>query len=97
MGIAMKLTIEIDIMIDKNNVLDDDIMGQIHYPNEGNVIFIKKGLNTIELSKTIHHEIGHLIDWYLSNRNQSTKTGIREQTTDLIGETIRFKGDANEN
>lgn len=86
----MKITIEIEVDLvdtfDNNNNI-----ARVHYPNEGNKILITKGLNTIELSKAIHHEIGHIIDWYLSSGEQSKDMDIREVNADIIGESIRYK------
>ena len=68
-----------------------DVIAHIQYPNEGNIITIKKGLNVIELSTAIHHEIGHLIDWYISYGMQSEDKGIRETNANIIGNCIRFR------
>jgi hypothetical protein len=86
-----KMTISIDIEIKDNINKKDDVYATIYYPNEGNIIQLSKGMNTIELSTTIHHEIGHLIDWYLSKGKQSSKTEIREYNADLIGDCLQFK------
>ena len=86
----MKLNIDIGIEI-VENLNGKDIVATIFYPNEGNVIKIKKGLNTVELSESIFHEIGHLIDWYISAGSQSDKKDIREEVANNIGETLRFK------
>jgi len=91
MIIKKKLKLELDIEIVEFDT--KDTIGRIYYPNEGNKIQISKGLNTLELSDTIFHEVGHLIDWYLSNAKQSTNVEIREQNADKIGEGLRFKTD----
>lgn len=52
-------------------------------------------LNVIDLSDAIYHEIGHLIDWYISNRNQSKNVEIREQNANIIGECLMFRESSN--
>lgn len=89
----MILNLQIDVKID--NLDTDNAIARIHYPNEGNFITITKGLNVIELSDAIHHEIGHLIDWYISNGKQSNNVEIREKNADIIGECLRFKKSSN--
>jgi hypothetical protein len=87
---VVKLSIDVDIELvdefDKENVI-----ARVYYPDEGNKIQIKKGLDTITLSEAIFHEIGHVIDWYLSNGQQSSDVDIREQNADIIGECLRWK------
>jgi len=86
----MKLTIEIDVeIVDKFE--HSDTVACIYYPNEGNVIQLVKGENTVEVSTSIHHEIGHLLDYYLSNEKQSKNVEIRELNAINIGESLRFK------
>lgn len=89
----MLLNLQIDIKIE--NLDTEDAIARIHYPNEGNYITITKGLNVIELSDAIYHEIGHLIDWYISNENQSKNVEIREQNANIIGECLRFRESSN--
>lgn len=92
----MKLNIKTDVeIVDK---FEDNLetIARIHYPNEGNKIQIAKGLNTIELSEAIFHEIGHLIDWYISNGNQSENVNCRELNAQIIGESLRHRGGHNE-
>lgn len=85
-----ELTIKIKIkQVDKFDDLDK--IACIYYPNEGNIIKIIKGLNVIELSDSIHHEIGHLMDWYISEGNQSNDVNIREKNANIIGDSIRYK------
>lgn len=79
-----------------DNLDNQDCVARVYYPNEGNIILIKKGLNAVEFSKAIHHEIGHIFDWYLSNGNQSNDTILRESNAELIGESLRFKTDNND-
>ena len=86
----MKLNISMEVEI-VEHLKHKDTIATIYYPNEGNKIKIKNGLNTIQISEAIFHEIGHLIDWYLSEGKQSKKKNIRENIADYIGETLRFK------
>lgn len=88
----MILNLQIQVKI---NELTEDKIASINYPNEGNFITITKGLNVIELSDAIYHEIGHLIDWYISNENQSKNVEIREDNANLIGECLRFRESSN--
>jgi hypothetical protein len=74
-----------------NNFESKDVLARVFYPDEGDIILIKKGLNVIELSEAIHHEIGHVLDWYISNNNKEDELKIREENADIIGESIRFK------
>lgn len=88
----MKREITITINVEISDSFEtDDTIGRIYYPNEGNKIQIIKGLNSIEFSDTVHHEIGHLFDWYLSNGIQSKDVNIRETNANIIGEGLRFK------
>ena len=88
----MILNLQIQVKI---NELTEDKIASINYPNEGNFITITKGLNVIELSDAIYHEIGHLIDWYISNENQSKNVEIREDNANLIGGCLRFRESSN--
>ena len=81
----------ISISVD-DSLEDKDVIAHIQYPDEGNIITIKRGLNIIELSTAIHHEIGHLIDWYISDGMQSEDKKIREYNANVIGNCIRFRG-----
>ena len=85
----MKLNIEVDIEL--ADALDNNAIARIYYPNDKNKIIITKGLNTISVSQAIFHEIGHLIDWYLSNSTQSKTTVIREENANIIGESLRWR------
>lgn len=82
----MRITFDIEI----SNSLPSDVLARVHYPHDvpPNKIIINKGLNAIELSEAIHHEIGHIFDWYLG---QSGSAEIREQNAEIIGEAIRFR------
>ena len=91
----MKKTISITFEIEDSNNLKQDLYATIYYPDEGNKIILRKGMNVIELSETIHHEIGHLIDWYLSKGNSRDHVDVREDNAVTIGEGIRFKGELN--
>lgn len=66
-------------------------IARIHYPDEGSIITIVKGLNVVELEHALCHEIGHLIDWYLSQNNQKLPVEIREKNADLIGGGIQLE------
>lgn len=87
----MKLKLEIDIDIVEEFKDNKDTIARVFYPNEGNKIQIIKGLNTLELSNVIFHEVGHLIDWYISNENQSYNVNIREENADEIGYCLKVK------
>lgn len=80
------------------NNLDNNAIARVYYPGEidkDSVIKIVKGLNVIEFSEAIHHEMGHLFDWYLSDSKQSEDQDIRELNADIIGECIRFRKSTN--
>lgn len=85
----MKFKLEVDIeMVD---VFEDNIdtIARIYYPDEGNVIKIVKGLNSISfISECFKHEIAHLVDWYLSNGKQSKSVNIREKIAEEISQKI---------
>jgi hypothetical protein len=87
----MKLKLEVNIELVESFKDNKDKIATIFYPNEINLIQIKKGLNTIEFSEAIYHEIGHLFDWYLSSGNQSNDVNIREHNAEKIGESLRFR------
>lgn len=82
----MKITIDIEITDNIDN--DPDIIGRIYYPDEGNKIVIVKGLKRAIVSDTICHEIGHLIDWYMTDGKQSDSVEIREKIADDIGNVM---------
>jgi len=84
----MKLYLEIDIST-VDNIENGTVMARVFYPDEGNRIIISKGLNAVECSTAIHHEIGHLLDWYLGHKNDSVE--IREHNAETIGEALRWK------
>ena len=87
-----QIRVQPDVNVITSNRLENiDAIAHVDYPSEGNIITIKKGLNVIELSKAIHHEIGHLIDWYISDGYQSEKSETRETNATIIGECIRFR------
>lgn len=86
----MQVTIQVNIDV-VEHIEDNNAIARIFYPSEGNKIIITKGLNVVELSDAIHHEIGHLIDWYLSEGYQSEDVNIREENANLIGDCIRFR------
>jgi hypothetical protein len=88
---SKKTILNLNIEIVEEFEDNKDTIGRIYYPDEGNKIQIKKGLNTVLLSETIFHEIGHLIDWYISNQNQSDNVDVREENADKIGESLRWK------
>lgn len=83
----MKITIEIDIdIVDKFD--NPDTIARIYYPHEGNKIQIRKGMNAITVSRAIHHELGHLFDYYLG---QSKDRDVREKNAAVIGEGLRSR------
>ncbi len=84
----MKLNIEVDIEIAGNIGDNINTLARIFYPDEGNKIVIVKGLNRLEVTDAIYHEIGHLIDWYLSEGLQSSDVGIKEQIANIIEEGL---------
>lgn len=81
-----KITIEFEVSSTER--LSNDAVARVFYPDEGAKIVITKGLNAIELSQAIHHEIGHVFDWYLG---QSEDVDIREQNADVIGDALRYR------
>jgi len=87
----MELNLNIKVEIVDSFEDNKDTIARVYYPNEGNKIKIVKGLNVIELSDSIFHEIGHLVDWYISNGEQSTSSEIREENAEQIGNALRFK------
>lgn len=84
----MKLNLELDIKI-VESFEDPDTIARCYYPNEGNRIEILKGLNRITVDFAIRHEIGHMIDWYISEGKQSTISDVRETIADNIAESIK--------
>ena len=89
----MKFTIEIDVEIVNKLEFSDfsDTPACIYYPDKGNVIQLIKGESKLEVSTSIHHEIGHLLDYYLSNKKMSKNVEIREANAINIGESLRLK------
>lgn len=85
-----RLTIDIDIEV-VEEFGNKTTVARVYYPNEGNKIKVVKGLNAVEFSTAIHHEIGHLFDWYLSGGKQSKDVEIREENADVIGDGLRWK------
>ena len=72
---------------------DSDVAARVFYPGEGAEgarIHLTKGMNAVHLSEAIHHEIGHLLDWYLTGGSQSSDVVCRERDAIEIGERIRF-------
>lgn len=78
-----KITIEVEVEI-IDEFEDEDILGRIFYPNEGNKIILKKGANQLAFHRNFLHEIGHLFDWYLSEGKQSKDVNIREKIADEV-------------
>ena len=79
----MKLNISVNIDI-VNEFESIDTVARVYYPNEGNKIQLIKGLNKLEFTEYLLHEIGHLFDWYISNGNQSDVVDIREKNAELL-------------
>lgn len=69
---------------------DKDIVARVLYPHEGNKILITKGLNRLEVEEVVHHELGHLIDWYLSSGKQEKDKAIREENADEIARILKL-------
>lgn len=42
-------------------------------------------MSKVEDTEDLCHEIGHVIDWYLSSGKQPTELDIRERNADTIG------------
>ena len=80
----MKLNIEVDIEIVEKFENNKDVIAHIEYPDEGNKIYVIKGLNKIEFEDALLHEIGHLFDWYLCDGKQSEKVEIREKNAEAL-------------
>ena len=91
-----RLNISIEIELVEEFPDDNSVVARVYYPNEGNKIQVKKGLNAVQFSEAIHHELGHLFDWYLSDGKQSKHKSIREDNAVLIGESLRFKESSEE-
>jgi len=82
-----RLNISLDVHI-VEKLRNKNLMATIHYPDEGGRIEIIKGLNKTEITEAITHEIGHLIDWYLSNEQQSHLKWVREDNAEIIGDSL---------
>ena len=85
----MKIKLEIDLEIIEEFKDNKDVIARINYPNEGNKIQVIKGLNKLDFTYAIFHEVSHLFDWYLSNSknttNQSENVDIREKIAFNLG------------
>lgn len=90
--VKRKLTIKCKVEIVHD--LSNDAIARVYYPDEGNKISIKKGLNVLEFSEAIFHEIGHLVDWYIGK--QSNLREVREKNADIIGDSLRLRLDLKE-
>lgn len=88
----MKTKLNLEIEIEIVEALESPTaIARIYYPDEGNSIKIVKGLNAVEFSHAIHHEIGHLFDWYLNGDKPLGKRSIREKNANIIGDSLRYK------
>ena len=79
------LKIEVDVEIVEEN---DEFVARIYYPKEGNKITLTKGLAKIQVSHALCHELGHLIDWYITEGKQVKKDYLREEVADNIGKVL---------
>lgn len=80
----MRINISFDIeTIDKFE--SPDTIASVYYPDEGKKIIIIKGLKKVLIEEALTHEIGHIIDWYLSGEKQGKK---REENADSISEGL---------
>ena len=70
---------------------DREIAARVYYPDEGSRIIVKKGLNTIELSEALFHELGHVIDWIISGDCMAAPVETREKNATTIGEALRWR------
>lgn len=87
-----ELNIKFNVQLtDKFN--DPDTIARVYYPDEGSRIVVKKGLSRLEFEESLFHEFGHIIDWYISDTNQSDNTIIREVIADGIEESLVSKFD----
>lgn len=77
----MSFELEIVDIVDNDDV---DVVARCFYPDEGNSVKIVRGLSEAEVRVAICHEIGHLIDWYLSEGHQSSDKEKREASADNI-------------
>ena len=82
----MKLVIDIETVTSFPD--NDETIARVFYPDEGSRIYITKGLSKTYVEDSIFHEIGHVIDWYLSEGKQAEDTGIREKLADEIGDGL---------
>lgn len=88
------MNLNLNISIETADKIENDelIAGRIYYPNEGNKIILSKGLSRAFINEVICHEIGHLIDWYMSQDNQTDSVEIRELNADFVGDLlIKFR------
>jgi len=102
-GIAIpKLSVSFELeIVDIVDNDDADVVARCFYPDEGNSVKIVRGLSEAEVRVAICHEIGHLIDWYLSEGSQSSKTETREASANNIciglvkmcGRRLQMKGE----
>lgn len=86
-----EINLSIKVQIVETFEDNPDTIARIHYPDEGNTISIIKGLNRVDLDGAIYHEVGHLIDWYLSENNQKIPVEIREKNADIIGVLLQLE------
>lgn len=75
----------------KEDPSDENVKNIRAYLNEKLRIAFLTGLEADIETDAIFHEIGHLIDWYISNENQSNGVNIREDNANEIGESLRWK------
>ena len=93
----MKLEINIEIV---DSFPDNDYgIARVFYHNEGNTIFVKKGLSKAFLEKTLFHEVSHVVDWYMSEGSQSKDVDRRESIAISVGNRLYklFISDKKEN
>lgn len=83
----MKVTFELE----RVESIEQDTVARVYYPDIDGVakIQIVKGLDAIQFSEAIYHEIGHIFDWYFGE--QSKDVEIREKNAVIIGQSLRFR------
>lgn len=88
----MQVSFDIKIV---DNFDDIAVMARCYYPGEGNVIEIIKGLSKAQVKMALCHEIAHIIDWYMSNGQQSASEDERERIANAIGPSLEKIVDTN--
>lgn len=85
----MRRTITLEMAVETVDAFESDSTeARVYYPDEGSKIQIRRGLSYAEVRWALLHEIGHVIDWYMSNGQQSEDVSEREEAADAIGAVL---------